>query len=92
MTVVTGDKVDPKGLIREAYRIEGISEAECRSILMDWALSLPEGQGQQAALKVLLQRHGAAEPAHPMTALMTEGVATVSRGGRRGGWRGRRGA
>ena len=33
------DPDDPKGLIREAYRIEGISEPECRSIFMDWALS-----------------------------------------------------
>ena len=32
---------DPKGLIRESYRIEGITPGECRSVFMDWALSLP---------------------------------------------------
>jgi hypothetical protein len=32
---------DPKGLVRESYRIEGITPGECRSILVDWALSLP---------------------------------------------------
>ena len=38
------DPLDPKGLIRESYRIEGITEGECRSVFLDWALSLPEGQ------------------------------------------------
>jgi len=37
------DADDPKGLIRESYRIEGIGMAECRSIFLDWALSLPDG-------------------------------------------------
>ena len=37
-----GDELDPKNLIREAYRIEGISEPECRSIFLDWALSLKD--------------------------------------------------
>ena len=31
---------DPKGLIFEAYNMEDISEPECRSIFLDWALSL----------------------------------------------------
>ena len=31
---------DSKGLIFEAYNIEDISEPECRSIFLDWALSL----------------------------------------------------
>ncbi|NIZ08769.1 hypothetical protein HCZ97_04950 [Pseudooceanicola sp. HF7] len=84
-----GDRADPKALIREAYQIEGITGAECRSILMDWALSLGEGQDQQGALKVLLQRHGEAAPDHPMTALMQEGLATVTGPRRRGGWRSR---
>ena len=36
------DPLDPKGLIRESYRIEGITEGECRSVFLDWALSLPD--------------------------------------------------
>ena len=32
-----GDAADPKRLVAEAYRIEGITEAECRSIFLDWA-------------------------------------------------------
>ncbi len=31
---------DPKGLVRESYAIEGITPGECRSIFLDWALSL----------------------------------------------------
>ena len=37
------DPLDHKGLIREAYRIEGITLGECRSIFLDWALSTPDG-------------------------------------------------
>ncbi|MBT9382392.1 hypothetical protein KM176_00835 [Pseudooceanicola sp. CBS1P-1] len=85
-----GDRADPKALIREAYRIEAITEAECRSILMDWALSLPPDQPQEAALKVLLQRHGEAAPGHPMSALLRQGLDPAGARGRRGGWRARR--
>ena len=34
------DMADPKGLIREAFRIDGITASECRSIFVDWALSV----------------------------------------------------
>lgn len=76
---------DPKGLIRESYRIDGITDAECRSILIDWALSLPDGHDQQAALGAQLATHGSDNPDHPMTALLREGVhgASPTRRGRR---------
>lgn len=83
------DPVDPKGLIRESYRIEGIGSAECRSILVDWALSLPADVTQAAALEDLMARYGADTPDHPMTALLQEGLQTVSATGRRGGRAGR---
>ncbi len=88
---MTGDPLDPKGLIRESFRIEGISESECRSIFLDWALSLPEGTDSQAMLPKLIDRY-AAEPAdHPMMAVLREGLGQVGGPKRRGGWRGRRG-
>mgnify|MGYP000087492773 CR=1 FL=1 len=34
-----GDALDPKGLIEESYKIDGIVAPECRSIFLDWALS-----------------------------------------------------
>lgn len=65
---------DPKGLIFESYRIDGISDAECRSILIDWALSLPDGQDQKTAIAEQLGLHATRNPGHPMTALLREGL------------------
>ncbi|EAQ03359.1 hypothetical protein OB2597_02027 [Pseudooceanicola batsensis HTCC2597] len=81
---------DPKGLIRESYRIEGISDAECRSILMDWALSLPDDVSQPDALTGLIARYADPNPGHPMSALLIEGRQSLSTQKRRGGRAGRR--
>lgn len=83
-----GDMYDPKALIREAYRIEGITAGECRSIFLDWALSLPAEQDQKEAITVLLDRHG--EAGHPMTQVLEEGLETQPKARRRGGWRSRK--
>lgn len=82
-------EIDRKGLIREAYRIEGITAGECRSIFLDWALSLPEGQDSGDALRLLLERYGAAAPEHPMTQVLGEGLERAGKPRRRGGWRSR---
>jgi len=75
---------DPKGLIRESYRIDGITDAECRSILIDWALSLPDGQDQKTALADQLALHSPENRDHPMTVLLREGLETApKRTGRR---------
>lgn len=85
------DLHDPRGLIREAYRIEGIGMAECRSIFFDWALSRPEGGDEAEAVRVLIALHGAGAPDHPMTAVLREGLAgAAAQKGRRGGAQGRR--
>jgi hypothetical protein len=81
---VKGDADDPKGLIHEAYRIDGIGAAECRSILVDWALSL-EVADARPVLARLLARHGASQPDHPMTAVLSEGLEAPPRARRRGG-------
>ena len=83
------DPLDPKGLIREAYRIDGITVGECRSVFLDWALSLPEGQDSRAAIEALLTRHGTGAADHPMTGVLRDGLARADRPRRRGGWRGR---
>lgn len=86
------EAVDPRGLIREAYRIEGISTHECRSIFFDWAMSRPEGIDEGEAIRALLAEHGGAAPDHPMTAVLREGLpGTAAPRGRRGGARARRG-
>ena len=83
------EPADPKGLIRESYRIEGITEGECRSIFLDWALSLPEGQDTRAAIKAHLERRQEGFPDHPMTAVLRQGLEAAARPRRRGGWRAR---
>ncbi|MEO0387296.1 MAG: hypothetical protein AAF281_07165 [Pseudomonadota bacterium] len=77
--------LDPRGLIAEAYRIEGITSADCRSIFFDWALGLEEAADAPAAVAVLHSTYRAAAPDHPMTAVLAEGLKphTRRRRGRR---------
>lgn len=81
---------DSRNLIGEAYRIEGIGAADCRSIFLDWALGLPAGVAAAEAAAALIAHH--APPAdHPMTALLREAAeGPEGRGQRRGGAEGRR--
>lgn len=83
---MTKDMRDPKGLIREAYRIDGITQAECRSIFLDWAMSHPEDRDVGADIASLLEQHKT-ETAHPMTRVLVEGMASGGdgHGTRRGG-------
>ncbi|MGJ8603800.1 MAG: hypothetical protein ACSHXH_06695 [Marivita sp.] len=83
-----GDATDPKGLIAEAYKIDGITYEECRSIFLDWALAVPVDADSIALINVLLARHPVAD--HPMTQVLTEGLTAASAPKRRGGWKGRR--
>lgn len=82
-----GDPHDPKGLVREAYAIEGITGPECRSILLDWALSLPLGADARLSARALLDRHGAED--HPMTLVLRDALAAPGVPQRRGGRVGR---
>ncbi len=66
---------DPRGLIFEAYRIEGILGPDCRSIYFDWAMGLPAGLDMRAATAILLDRYAPRHPDHPMTDVLREGVA-----------------
>lgn len=83
------DPLDHKGLIHEAYRIDGIIIEECRSIFLDWALSLPEGTDTQTAISHFLDRYGADNPDHPMTVVLQQGQQAAARPRRRGGWKSR---
>lgn len=84
-----GDEYDPKGLIFESYRIEGITKPECRTIFLDWALSLPMEQDTGQVLRHLIARYVDENPGHPMNDVMNEGLAGLAAPRRRGGWRGR---
>ena len=82
-------EADPKGLVRESYRIEGITLGECRSIFLDWALSLQLGQDVPAAIARLLAEYEAANPGHPMNGVLHQGLSPADAPRRRGGRLGR---
>jgi len=82
---MTTDTLDPKGLIREAYRIDGITEAECRSIFLDWALSVPADAPTAPLIEGLLGRHSGEPGGHPMTVTLRAGLDTAAAPRRRGG-------
>ena len=76
---------DPRGLILESYRIEGITEAQCRSIFLDWALGITLGQDMIAKIEELLAHYEPANPDHPMTLVLREGLSKAAEPKRRGG-------
>lgn len=78
------DPIDPRGLMQDAYQIDGISEPECRSIFLDWAIGVPVGEDMAGMIQILLGRHADA-PDHPMTKVLREGLDRPPRAGRRGG-------
>ena len=80
---------DPRGLIFESYRMEGIGKAECRTIFLDWALSLPLERDTGETIRVLLERYEGSHPGHPMTDVLREGLVSMAAPRRRGGWRSR---
>ena len=82
-------EADPKGLVRESYAIEGITPGECRSIFMDWALSIANGADPLPPIRYLLDWYGAANPDHPMTTVLRDGLTPPDAPRRRGGRIGR---
>jgi hypothetical protein len=82
-------EADPKGLVRESYQIEGITLGECRSIFLDWALSLPVGADVPAALDCLMRHYVGENPGHPMNGVLALGLTPPETPRRRGGRLGR---
>ncbi|MAS45493.1 MAG: hypothetical protein CML46_07685 [Rhodobacteraceae bacterium] len=82
---------DPRGLIAEAYRMPDLVPEAARAIFFDWALGRSGGEGQAAAIAALHARYAPLAPDHPMTAVLTEGLAHAARPpARRGGRAARR--
>jgi hypothetical protein len=79
------EDADPKGLVRESYAIEGITLSECRSIFIDWALSLPMVIDTPDALRSLIAHYAQGLDAHPMTTVLTEALVTPASPKRKGG-------
>lgn len=82
-------EIDPRGLIGDAYAIEGIGEPECRSIFLDWAIGVPQDTDASALIPMLLAHYADQDPEHPMSRVLTEGLGRSAAPKRRGGRRGR---
>lgn len=85
--------LDPGGLIRESYCIQGLDIDQARSIFLDWAIKInPDLDPHIAIRRLLALFSGHASASHPMTHVLREGLGqTTGPLGRRGGSRGRRG-
>ena len=81
-------EADPKGLVRESFRIDGITLPECRSIFLDWALSLQDANLVPGAISLLMAQYGP-NKGHPMLEVLAEALAHPAATGRRGGRAGR---
>ena len=69
---------DPRGVIFEAYRIEGITGPDCRSIFFDWALGLKAELDPLAEISILYDTYSSDNPNHPMNLVLQEGLKNFS--------------
>ena len=67
-------EIDPKNLIAESYQIEGITASECRSIFLDWALSIPLEKDSTLLISKLLIYYQDESEDHPMTLLLSSSL------------------
>lgn len=74
---------DPKGLIFEAYKIDGISGPECRSIFLDWALGLDQKYNPLNEINDYINYYEKMYPNHPMNEVLYEGLQVQPRRGLR---------
>ena len=83
--------IDARGMIHEAYRIDGITEPDCRTIFLDWAMFALDVPPMADQLERFMQVYGKDHPDHPMTKVIRQGLDQTNRkSGRRGGRTGRR--
>ena len=81
---------DPTGLFFEAFRMEGVSERDCRTIFFDWALGVPDGADTAVLVRELHAYYADRYPSHPMVSVLAEGMAAPAAASNRRGGRGRR--
>ncbi|MCY4463515.1 MAG: hypothetical protein OXC26_24445 [Albidovulum sp.] len=82
---ITNDASDARGLIREAFRMDGLTDENCRSIFFDWALGLPDEVEVSKQADKLYGKYSEEYPDHPMTRLLAEAKeSSVSHGRKRG--------
>ena len=74
---------DPRGLIFESYQMVQISEPECRSIFLDWALGLESKYDAIKEIRAYLDYYERAYSNHPMNKVLQEGLNVKPRRGLR---------
>jgi hypothetical protein len=79
----TDDPNDPRGLIQEAFRIDGIDLGQCRTVFLDWALG--HGGDPRQAITELLAAYADQPADHPMTITLREALDAQPTARRRGG-------
>jgi hypothetical protein len=77
------DPNDPRGLIQESFRIDGIDLGQCRTVFLDWALG--HGAPYDDALAALLARYSDQPADHPMNVTLRAALETPPTAARRGG-------
>ena len=82
-------EMDSRELFEDSYKIEGITEGECRSIFLDWAIGIPAGQEHKPWLELIHGHYQPKFPEHPMTKVLSESLGQAKHTGRRGGRSGR---
>ena len=87
-----GDALDPKALIRESFRIDGIVIHECRAIFLDWALGVPDGSDMRALIGQLRAQYQSEPEEHPMHMVLRAGLGGVAQEGQHKGRKGGRAA
>ena len=78
---------DPRGLLYEAYQIDGISLADCKTIFLDWALGLDYNIDQIKAVSSALKEYEDDNPKHPMTTVLRDGIELQGKSRKRLGGR-----
>ena len=68
---------DPRGLILEAYNIEDLSEKDCRTIFLDWALGVPAESDMARLMSELAGHYVDLNPEHPMSMLLNENTGST---------------
>ena len=78
---------DPRGLLYEAYQIDGITLADCKTIFLDWVLGLDYNIDQIKALSSALKEYEDDNPKHPMTTVLRDGIELQGKSRKRLGGR-----
>ena len=83
------EDADPKGLIRESYRIDGITLPECKTIFFDWAIQILVSASPADHIEFCISYYGVDLPDHPMTSVLKSALKPSPKIRRRGGRSGR---